>query len=231
MISIALYEDNIKDAERVIDALNEWACNREKPISVKHYYAAGDVSSLAAFDCIMLDVKMPGINGIDFAREIRLAKILVPIIFVSDHIEYSVDGYEVDALRFLNKNNADFTAKLFECMDKTSYEIENSSQSYYTIKDKGATKSVSFSEVLYFEISNHTISIHTLSGTYSERKKLSELMLELPDQFVRCSRSFIVNVLHIKELTSKNVLLRDGTKLSVTKQHTDDMFKTYIRFH
>lgn len=231
MIAIALYEDNIKDAERLTRTLEEWSQSRGKPVSIKHFYAAGEVSVLGAYDCIMLDVKMPGMSGMDFAREIRAAGILIPIIFVSDHIEYSVEGYEVDALRFINKNTAGFRAKLFECMDKTVYEIENSFHSYYTLKDKGKTTSIPFSEVLYFEITNHTITVHTLSEEHCERKKLSELMLELPDQFVKCSRSFVVNILHVKELTSKTATLRDGTELSITKQHTDDMFKTYLRFH
>lgn len=231
MTAIALFEDSLPDAERLMLALESWSKSRSKPVSLKHFYAAGDINSLHAYDCIMLDVKMPGISGMEFARNIRSSGILVPIIFVSDHIEYSVEGYEVNAIRFINKNDSRFEEKLFECMDKTLFEIENSLRSNYTIRDKGKTISVSLSEVLYFEVCNHTISIYTFSGILNERKKLSDLITELPDQFVRCSRSFVVNVLHIKELTSRSLLLLNGARLSISKNHTDELFKTYLRFH
>lgn len=231
MTAIALFEDNIKDAERLMLGLESWSKSRSKPVSLKHFYAAGDVHTLHAYDCIILDVKMPGISGMEFARNIRSSGILVPIVFVSDHIEYSVEGYEVNALRFINKNDSRFEEKLFECMDKTLFEIENSLRLNYTIRDKGKTISVSLSEVLFFEISNHTVSVHTLSGVLNERKKLAELITELPEQFVRCSRSFVVNVLHIKELTERSLLLRNGARLNISKNHINEVFNTYLRFH
>lgn len=43
------------------------------------------------------------------------------IVFISSHTEYSIDGYEVNALCFIDKNSSEFIRRFFECMDKTAY--------------------------------------------------------------------------------------------------------------
>ena len=55
------------------------------------------------------------------------------MVFVSSHTEYSIDGYEVNALRYIDKNSADCERKIFECLDKTAYVVENSLNAYYSI--------------------------------------------------------------------------------------------------
>ena len=231
MISIALYEDNKAHAERIVDRIEKWSAVTNTPITIKHYDTAYDVSMLYKYDCILLDVELPNKNGLEIARELRDRNYNNPVVFISSHINYSLAGYEVSALRFINKLDRRFEEKLYECMNAISAELDDRPIKYYSFKEYGKTESIPFSGILYFEASNHTIDIHSVSGVRSERKNLSVLAKELPDNFVLCSRSFIVNVMYIDAITSKYVRLKDGKVINITKQHIESVYQTYLAFH
>ena len=55
------------------------------------------------FDLVFLDIEMPGIDGITLAKRLRAVSENVQIVFLTSHIEYALEGYEVNALRYLVK--------------------------------------------------------------------------------------------------------------------------------
>ena len=55
------------------------------------------------FDLVFLDIEMPGIDGITLAKRLRAISENVHIVFLTSHIEYALEGYEVNALRYLVK--------------------------------------------------------------------------------------------------------------------------------
>lgn len=230
-MNIAMFEDNPVHAKMISNVLEHWAQAEKKQIVITRFASPNEAKDVSVFDCIMLDVVMPDMNGLEFAKQIRSSGIRVPIVFISDHVEYSLAGYEVDALRFINKNDIDFPAKLKECMDKTAYEVENSIRLYYTYKENGSFTSVPMSDILYFEVYDHDLIVHTFKGSHAERKTLGLLLSGLPDQFVQCSRSHVINILQVSRLSQREVIIRNGDKLPVTKHFYEAVFKIYIRFH
>ena len=55
------------------------------------------------YDLIILDIEMPGVNGIDTAKRLRKIEDKTAIVFLTSHVEYALEGYEVNALRYLTK--------------------------------------------------------------------------------------------------------------------------------
>lgn len=224
----ALFEDNDTHAENIIKMVESWAEKSGKKVVVTRFRSAFEAKELSLFDCLLLDVEMPGMNGVDLARETRSNGNRVPIVFISSHTEYSIDGYEVSALRFIDKNSPELERKVFECMDKTSYEIENSLNAYYSIKDGRKLFSIPMCEIMFFEVLDHDLITHTVTGTFRERKTISELKKELPKQFVQIGRSHVVNVLHVSRITAKAATLRDGTALSIAPKYSTVLYESFL---
>lgn len=227
-MKIALFEDNDEHAKRIYEAIERWADQSDKKAVVTRFQSAFEAEQLTLFDCILLDVEMPGMNGINLAREIRSSGNSVPIVFVSSHTEYSIDGYEVSALRFIDKNSSEFERKFFECMDKTAYEVENSLNAYYNIKSNRKLLTIPMREILFFEILDHDLIVHTVAGTFKERKTISELKSDLPGQFVQIGRSHIVNVLQVDRIMAKETRLRDGTALPIAPKYSSELYEAFL---
>jgi len=233
LIRIVILEDIKAHCDRITSVLNSWAENAGHNLHIKCFNnpIAIDESEISKYDCIISDVKMPGQDGISFAREIRKVNLSVPIIFISDYVEYALSGYEVNALRFLNKNDPNFTEKLYECMDFTAKTVESNIQKGYTVINGGEHISLMFRDILYIEARNHTITFFTPKIALTERKTISALVAELPEQFCQCSRSHIVNVQHIVRFSSDSIKLRSGDEVPLTKTFAAELMKRYAKYH
>lgn len=229
-MKIALFEDNPVHALRLKEVIQAWAGGRDTCVSVEHFPSVFAAKNLPAFDCLLLDVEMPGVDGLQFAREIRKSGSGVPIVFVSSHTQYSIDGYEVSALRFIDKNAIDFEKRVFECMDKVIYEVENSRKATYVLKSGAQLVRIPMHEILYFEMYDHYLITHTVTGDYRERKTFAELEKELPAQFVKIGRSFLVNVLQVQTMTTREVTMRSGAKLPIARGYAEGLLDAYLRF-
>ena len=78
---------------------------------------------LIQYDIIFLDINMDEIDGIVTAQKIREYSSEIFIVFVTAYINYSLEGYKVDAARYLLKNNTNFEESIYECMDSILHKM------------------------------------------------------------------------------------------------------------
>ena len=233
LIKIVMFEDLKDHADNIVCILNSWAKQNGHELQIRHYDnpMGTDENTLNQFDCILSDVKMPGQDGISFARDVRKINPSIPIIFISDYVEYGLSGYEVSALRFLNKNDPHFDRKLYECMDTAISIIECTPQKGYTIVNRGEHINLMFRDIMYIEARDHVLTFHTQDCNITERNSITALTEVLPDQFCQCTRSHIVNVQHIVRFSLDSIKLRCGDILPLTKTYSADLMKKYAKCH
>ena len=118
-IRIAIFDDDPKQIKRYRALLNKWKQQKTSTLSLSLFefnsvleHAENDLDK---YDALMLDIKMPRLSGMDFAHEIRKTNKIIPIVFISDYVEFGLQGYEVGAVRFLHKSDSHFDKKFFEC--------------------------------------------------------------------------------------------------------------------
>lgn len=168
-------------------------------------------------DLIFLDIRMPGINGIDFARSIRKNAM---IIFITAHAEHALDSYEVEAIDYLVKpiNRNRFHRAVNKAIEYSDLLKNNSVDSsveflnnYIMVRADRQFVKVDMSTILYIEGLKDYVIIFLVDG----ERILTNLNLRTihnqlsSDYFIRVSKSYIVNISYISSFDNNMIKILD----------------------
>lgn len=228
---VGIVDDNKKYAEKLAEDIKLWGSEHGRSITPVIFTDAQIFSGQAEvrfdYDILFLDVSMPNVSGIDLARQIRKAHPYVPIVFISDYMQFSPLGYEVNAVRYLNKAASDFYEKLDECMNYTVKMWESFNVKAYVFKNKTGAMQIPYTDIVYFEVRNHCIHIFTTSGEHTLWRSMKELLTELPEFFVRTHRSYIANIYHMQSILPNEIVMTGNVRIPLSdnfKAHVADIF-------
>ena len=201
-------------------------------------------------DVIFLDVQMPGMSGFDVLAQLKGGKKLPAVIFVTALNDFAVKAFEVHALDYLIKpadparlkdaieraktqlserqtgQITEQLANLLEDLKKGSHGAER-----LTVKSEGRVLIIKTDDVSWIEAADNYVKLHVGAESHLVRETMNAIEARLsPEKFLRISRSTIVNVERIKELQplfhgEYVVILRDGTRLTLTRNYRDKLPK------
>lgn len=156
------------------------------------------------FDLIFLDIEMPSVDGITLAKKIRSLSDKVNIVFLTGHIEYALEGYEVNALRYLTKP-VDID-KLKEVLSYVRNKMGSSKQ--IIVKEEGEEILININDVIYIESMNQNVGIVTNGGTHVIRYNIGDFEEQLKnDGFFRIHRGYLISLSKVKKLVKNDVVL------------------------
>lgn len=168
----------------------------------------------APYDLVFLDIEMPDMDGISLAEKLREMSNEVSIVFLTGHVEYAINGYEVNALRYLTKP-AD-RRKVKDVIDKVIGDL-NKDKIIWIRTDMGEMK-LKLSDILFIESQNQNVIINTSLDSYSVRGNMNDYEANLtPEGFFRIHRSYLVSLGKIQRVSEKDVIMDDGTSLPVSR--------------
>jgi DNA-binding LytR/AlgR family response regulator len=229
---IAVCEDNASEQERLTAAIKDWADARKIGADVFCYssaeafmFAWPDIS----FDLVFLDIQMKKMTGIELAEYIRRTDKTMLIVFVTSFAQYSLKGYDVDALHFLVKPLS--ATKLIPILDKAHVIWRSREKDALLVSDGGGQVRLPFGDIYYISMVSHTAEIHTDGKVYELRKTAAELNILLPSHFMRCHRSYIVNLLKADCVYKDSVLLSNGKKLPISRNSTKLINDAFMRLY
>ncbi|TQO56588.1 LytR/AlgR family response regulator transcription factor [Paraclostridium bifermentans] len=186
-------------------------------------------ANLKDVDILLLDIKLDNINGMDVARKIRQSGNKMEIIFITSLIDYVQDGYEVKAYRYLLKpiNFEELKKHLLTCIK----EIKLSKHNYIIIKNKSNTYKINSNEITYIEVQKKDMLIHTINKNFEVRYSLEKIEKDLNlDQFVRCHKSFIVNLNYVENIKPNIAILESGEEIPVSRYRYKDVKEKFLKF-
>jgi DNA-binding LytR/AlgR family response regulator len=184
------------------------------------------------FDVVFLDIRMPGLDGLELARVLRQFADPPAIVFVTAHDDRAVDAFDLGAVDYLLKPlRAD---RLAESMRRvTGRRVTNSSSDVIPVELGGTTKLVPRSAVHWVEAQGDYARLHTSEGSHLVRISLSLLAERWADAgFVRIHRSYLVALSLITELrvtASGHLVVVDGHELPVSRRHTRELKDRLVR--
>ncbi|MFL0685334.1 MAG: LytR/AlgR family response regulator transcription factor [Algoriphagus aquaeductus] len=178
-------------------------------------------------DILLLDIRMPLMTGMDLLNEL-LDKPLT--IFVTAYEEYAVKGYELDVIDYLVKpvSFERFKKAIEKTVEYLSVQVSpvesTEKPDYFFIKTDTRIVKFLFSEIQAIEAQREYIKIITPTRKVMSLVSLTSIANALPGDFVRIHRSFIINMRHIDEVQSNDVVI--GKEIyPISRNYRDEFFK------
>ncbi|MEW5762071.1 MAG: LytTR family DNA-binding domain-containing protein [Bacillota bacterium] len=154
------------------------------------------------YDVVFLDIRMPGISGIDLVRELRALKKAPGVVFVTAYEEYALDAFSVGAVDYLVKPVSE--ERLLEVIARLKDRLRVDREkplAFLAVEKGGNIVPVPVREITYVYAESDRVFACTFDGRARAPYTLEQLTGLLPqDMFFRCHRSYIVNLSHIKEI-------------------------------
>lgn len=218
MVNIAIVEDSIAEAERLLEYLDRYASENGEQFSYKHYTDAGSFldERTRTYDIVFLDIMLPGVNGMEAAQRLRRSNTQTVIIFVTNMTSYAIKGYEVDALDYIVKPIS-YKRVVFK-LRKALQIVSANEDILLIIRDKGGTVQISSNEIYYVEVRKHKLTYHTVRGEYSELGSMKVVKETLASHnFVCCNACYLVNMKYIFCVKGFMLKMTNGDELKISQ--------------
>ncbi len=148
-------------------------------------------------DVVLLDIHMPGMDGIALAKVLGEQPNPPAVVFVTAHAEHAVAAFELDAVDYLTKPVR--LARLQQALQKAERITKavtrlepDAAPEFLLIQDRGRTERVPLGEVLYFKAELKYITVRTVARSYILDDSLSELHTRYAHRFMRIHRNALV---------------------------------------
>lgn len=219
MIRIAAVDDNEVFLAKILDIINTYFKSRHIEIQFETYNSPSnlmwDLDEKTYFDIFLIDVEMPGMNGMEVAQQIRLKYLQPYLIFITSHAEFSIVGYEYDAFRYIMKDSVE--EKLPLALGNIMEKMEHALHRQYTIETYSELRRIDYEDIYYLYVEEKYTYFYTRNGKFRERITLKKAYDKLnARQFVYIDKSHIVNLHHVIELGKREVVIRDKIVLPVS---------------
>ncbi len=229
---IAVCDDQAEELEKLGALLDEWQTSRRTPLHWRAFRSADELLEAARaerFTLYLLDVMMPGLSGMDAARELRGFDAAAELVFLTSSPGFAYESYGVRAMEYLLKP---ISAKLlFPVLDKLSLR-EQRPQEGLMLKSGGTLIRVPFSRLTYVEVRDKHLFFNLTDGqvreTFGALKEYEDELLSRPE-FMRVHRSYIVNMLQVEELSPSGVRTFSGQELPVSRLLYSQLQKDYMK--
>ncbi len=194
-----------------------------------YLYSSGEalLSTSKAFDMVFLDYQMPGMDGMEVARELRRRNLTCSIVFVTSYPEFVFEAFEVQPYRFLCKPVAAEQIKTL----MTGFIREQKRLAPITVMVDGEQVVIQSKDILYVEGDGKYCIIRTMKETYNSSKTLAQVHALLPQHcFYRSHKSFVLNLYSIHSFEQGVVKLTNGEIARIGRSKIPEFKRVYKQF-
>ena len=231
------------DEQIFLDSLHQkimnWAkCSRHISGIILHCFTSSEDLLDAwqrgmTIDAMFLDIQIPGeMSGLAVAKEIHNDNEYLPIVFITSFGEYAEEGYKVNALRYLHKPVSEQAVS--ECMDILWHRWSLRSKDCLTLDLPTQILRLPFENILYIEASGHYCILYTIDDhqEYRIKQSLDSLRKKLPlHLFAQCHRSFIVNLIYIRNIANGDITMSNGSVVQLSKTYQSQLIKQFRQYY
>ncbi len=234
-INIFILEDNYYDYNMLKIILSKWAECNGNIIHTHHFVNGNELlksDNISACHLLFSDINVPASkntftqkskadtddvfseNGIEICSQLRKKGFKGDIIFLTAYKEYVFHGYSVRAANYLLKPIN--PSQINKCMNQY---VSLHAPDFYYLHDDGKIIQIPYNNIIAITRLGHDCIINSIEQNYSERTSLNTIESRLPSQFIRCHKSCIVNINHVRSFSGSLLYLSNNTNQTIGRNY------------
>jgi two-component system response regulator AlgR len=201
-LRVVIVDDEEPARDRLRELLGD--CRAELPHTIAGEAANGveglQIVAASEAEVVLVDIHMPEMSGIEFARHLQVLERPPAVIFVTAHDRYAVEAFEVNAVDYLTKPVR--AVRLLTALKKAATgarltrgvleSIDPAPRRYFSVAERGRMTLVPVSDVVYLRAELKYVTLRTHGGEHLVEESLTQLEQEFGGVFVRIHRNCLV---------------------------------------
>lgn len=234
---IAVCDDDPFELQRIKGTVERLVARRQPGAeSTVDAFASPDallfsIEKQGGFDLMILDILMPGMNGIELAKEIRVSGEHCKIIFLTSTPEFAVDSYKVNAFYYLLKPWSE--ADLSSLIGRALLDLEDKIGNSVLVKGRGKLTRLMLGDIRYIESDNHTVRFYLRDGgavdCFGSLTDFHDSLLS-DKRFVNCHKSYIVNMDFVMGISGKEFVVAGNARIPISRNAYAKTKNTYFDY-
>lgn len=219
MYNIIICEDSEQDIELLEKNIIRFFAEHDLSCNINVFRSGESLlahKSTYSWDIVFFDVEMGKINGIEAAKQLREADKSVIIIFITSHPGYVFNSFVAEPLNFLIKPV--HYPMLRDILEQALARIDNEKGDIFTVSFDNVVSNIPLSQILYFESNLRVVNVVTTGRTFKFYGKLDDIERALKEKdFLRCHKSYFVNLRHINTIDGDTIFMSDNSVISISR--------------
>lgn len=231
MVTVFACEDNALEAEHLTEIISAVAKKRNLEVDFQLYECGEHLLmnfERGMVDVVFLDIVVEGsMNGLEIARRIQAIDRDVPLVFVTSSLDYALESYAVQAVHYLVKplKETDVEVAFDRCV-----KLFTSSRKTIDLVVNRVTERVLIRDIVYAEVFGNRSNVRLTNLTFATYTPLSALIDESNGSFLRCHRSYVVNMDHILRVRGKEFLMDNGSRVPIRTNGCAAVVASYQKY-
>ena len=230
MINFAVCDDEPFYLDQITSALSSFQAE-EGEFHIDKFSCGEDLLAdyaPGAYDIIILDIEMGGMSGLQAAEQIRRLDSGVLLMFLTNHSEFAIEGYQVNAFRYMLKGQSDY---LYLKQLASVIAAYRQSVQVFRIETKGRLTVCKLNQIYYFEVMDKTILLHKADEVLSFPGKMADIEKRVAGyDFAKIHKSFLVNLRYVSYVESGTVLMKNEASLPLGRKFKAEFTDRYIQY-
>lgn len=234
MINIAIYDEMENNRKYLEDLIREYFVKLPYDINIINFTSGEQLINYYLYEkseiyILFLDINQGQNNGIELAERVREVDSLVKIVFTSTSGEYALKSFCVFPFNYIIKPVN--KKVLFKVLKQAVFFIDKEKQKSIVIKFENEIHTIFFKDIKYVESYNKKINIYTQKGILSFNSKLDDVERKINDKrFLRCHKSFLVNMDFVSSVEEYSFILLDSSKVPIKQREFSNIKKAYYSY-